>query len=845
MKHKLSLIDIYKLVPPLKKHCVGKRVSTVHSLSNKTIIIKLSDKSKIMIDIGNKMYLTNYDVPNINKVHQIQSVLRSHLLNRIVMDIRQLNLDRVVLIEFNLDYKLKVDLYGSGNLIFTKGDETIFEILKDVKNADFKEKLDLNLIKEKNVIEPLFLQKQPSKTTFSKFLMNYDYGKDLNNHLLSQVAELEQNFDIIQSLNAKILSSNENKGYIYYSKWSNMLLIDDIHTVTPIKLNLPNYIEKEFETFSAALDTYFNEVEQAKLFQKQQAQTVALNKKIKDIQNDQQRRMGELNKEILSYQNSAELIQEHSLLVSRILELVNNALATGMGWEKVEQVLEMDKIRFPELQHLEKVFFDKSEVSVFLDNELSRTLVKLKLDLTDFGNVQHFHDKRKHQTEKLLRTEQAYQKSLKSIQKSIDKEQNKIEKFYVDQQIIKKRTVYWFEKFHWFITSDGYLAIGGRDAHQNELLVKRYMKEGDLYLHADINGSPSTVLKGKPGGIPERSLAEAGAFTVCLSKAWDSKIVTSAYYVFPSQVSLTAPTGEYLKTGSFMIRGKKNFLPPIQLVLGFGVLFKTNKESAISHVKEPVEQNYIDSFKKLELAANEKPENIFAQSMVDQIEQNPILTQIIESTKARPADLMNKDLKEKRPQKQNATSNRTKKRQANKKSRKYKDQDEEEREIAISILEGRKLEKNDGKITENEITPTRPVEKLFIPTKTQDQYDEDKIKDAELEMNQFRDIDLLISDVLPDDYLEFAVPVCAPYEAMKTFKFKVKLTPGTEKKGKSAKTSLNLFLSQKELGSQEKELIQILSVDEIIRTIPNKCKVSAPNLEALKSKNKKQKKKKK
>lgn len=32
--------------------------------------------------------------------------------------------------------------------------------------------------------------------------------------------------------------------------------------------------------------------------------------------------------------------------------------------------------------------------------------------------------------------------------------------------------------------------------------------------------------------------------------------------VKPIQVSKTAPTGEYLTTGSFMIRGKKNYLPP-------------------------------------------------------------------------------------------------------------------------------------------------------------------------------------------------------------------------------------------------------------------------------------------
>jgi len=40
------------------------------------------------------------------------------------------------------------------------------------------------------------------------------------------------------------------------------------------------------------------------------------------------------------------------------------------------------------------------------------------------------------------------------------------------------------------------------------------------------------------------------------------------------QVSKTAPSGEYLPTGSFMIRGKKNFLPPHPLVMGLSFLFK-------------------------------------------------------------------------------------------------------------------------------------------------------------------------------------------------------------------------------------------------------------------------------
>ena len=34
-----------------------------------------------------------------------------------------------------------------------------------------------------------------------------------------------------------------------------------------------------------------------------------------------------------------------------------------------------------------------------------------------------------------------------------------------------------FEKFYWFISSDNYLIIGGRDQQQNELVVKKYLND--------------------------------------------------------------------------------------------------------------------------------------------------------------------------------------------------------------------------------------------------------------------------------------------------------------------------------------------------------------------------------
>ena len=73
---------------------------------------------------------------------------------------------------------------------------------------------------------------------------------------------------------------------------------------------------------------------------------------------------------------------------------------------------------------------------------------------------------------------------------------------------------------------------------------------------------------------------------VSYSAAWEAKIVTSAWWVHQSQVSKTAPTGEYLTTGSFMIRGKKNFLPPCYLMMGFGFMFKLDETCIENHLNE-------------------------------------------------------------------------------------------------------------------------------------------------------------------------------------------------------------------------------------------------------------------
>lgn len=108
-------------------------------------------------------------------------------------------------------------------------------------------------------------------------------------------------------------------------------------------------------------------------------------------------------------------------------------------------------------------------------------------------------------------------------------------------------------------------------------------------MHADMHGAASVIIKNHVGmtdaPIPPSTLSQAGNLAICTSSAWDSKAGMGAWWVNADQVSKTAPTGEYLSTGGFMVRGKKNFLPPATLLLGFAVLFQISEESKARHVK--------------------------------------------------------------------------------------------------------------------------------------------------------------------------------------------------------------------------------------------------------------------
>ena len=95
-----------------------------------------------------------------------------------------------------------------------------------------------------------------------------------------------------------------------------------------------------------------------------------------------------------------------------------------------------------------------------------------------------------------------------------------------------------------------------------------------------------------------------------------------------SQVSKSAPTGEYLSTGSFMIRGKKNYLPPSHLILGFGILFKLGDDCLENHKNERRVRTLETEVSAISLSEDTQSTVCCFSVKIDSIYRNPLIVRI-------------------------------------------------------------------------------------------------------------------------------------------------------------------------------------------------------------------------
>jgi predicted ribosome quality control (RQC) complex YloA/Tae2 family protein len=140
----------------------------------------------------------------------------------------------------------------------------------------------------------------------------------------------------------------------------------------------------------------------------------------------------------------------------------------------------------------------------------------------------------------------------------------------------RRQRVHWFERYRWFVTSEKGVVIAGRDASSNDLVVRRNLKDGDFYVHADLHGAASVVVKhAAPGETPlsDVTLHEAGQWAVAFSKAWRAGLASAeAFWVESEQVSKKAASGEFVARGAWVIHGTKHVMRDLPLELAIGVI---------------------------------------------------------------------------------------------------------------------------------------------------------------------------------------------------------------------------------------------------------------------------------
>lgn len=345
-----------------------------------------------------------------------------------------------------------------------------------------------------------------------------------------------------------------------------------------------------------------------------------------------------------------------------------------------------------------------------------------------------------------------------------------------------------------------------------------------------------------------------------------------------------------------MIRGKKNFLPPCHLILGLSFLFKLEDSSVERHKGERKVRKLEDDLASIateedhEIDIESSDESESQEELLKEVEKKLEIieenssdfpdTQIKFEHSTGKIDIV-KDVKSQqnvsddgqqeeeegtiihagsmrtkkveyklKPQKKQKhqpvpekkkdsekgenVPKRGQKGKLKKIKEKYKDQDEEDRALFMDLLKSsgaksnQKTKNQDTSESEQVISDAKLPHKIQFKEKNIDEIDDINVND-EVDM-----LDTLTGCPTEEDELLFAIPIVAPYQTLNNYKFKVKLTPGTGRRGKASKTALQMFLRDKNTSTREKDLMKAVKEDIIARNIPGKVKISTPNLQKLK-----------
>lgn len=556
----MSVIDVMAWISGARGWLLGARVANVYDVGGRILLKFKGPKwgGLVVAEPAVRIHATERLTTAGARMTPIAAVLRKYVRGARLEGIEQLGNDRIVRLNFSNGYSIVVEMLPRGVIALLDSEGAIVAADKYLEMRD-------RVIKPRHQYKPPPGPQRSITEITPENLAEYLKGqRDLIRGLVRSAGlpgeaaeeavyragldpktkpeslgtpDLEALAVVIKAI---VDESLEARGYLARG--------EDILEATPFKpLRLEGRAEiKEYQLIDNALDELFallaafkpeDEAERARL--------LASLRKAEETERAYREEAERLRR-------LAEEAAANYQLLESVRECVLRAWETG-GWKAVEGCDGISGTR-PEKGLYIVRLPSGSEVEVQLKEEPSKLIVRL------YAMAGEAEAKARRAAE-----------AKSEILAKLEEVRERILARQAEQLALKRRRM-WYEKYHWLITRNGFLAIGGRNAEQNESVVKKYLEERDIFMHADIHGAPAVVLKtgGREPSIED--LMDAAVVAAAYSRAWRAGLGSvSVYWVWGEQVSKSPPSGEYLARGAFMVYGKKNYLPPVPMRLSLGL----------------------------------------------------------------------------------------------------------------------------------------------------------------------------------------------------------------------------------------------------------------------------------
>jgi len=517
----------------------------------------------------NRIFITNYKKPSPAEPPNFCLLLRKHLEGSKIVDIRQHEFDRIIEISTEKNV-LIIELFSDGNVILCDSGRKIIMPLYSQQWKDRELKRRIPYVYPPHRINPFAV----SFEYFREYLANFDR---------KIIAVLAAGFGFGPVYAREILARSKIEESIPSERLSANLSVHLFNTireldnvsiqptlyedcVSPFVLEHQDAgkAKKHAADFSAALDEFFSEqqIRLAEDFEKEMKS--GHREKFERILKEQDSSLQKWSAKREEKKSKADIIYANYAAVEGILGAINREKASGMSWDEIKAVVK----QLPDGNLVKDINEGKALVTLVIEgNEIEFDFRKSVME-----NAQAYYEKSKLARKKIAGVHEAMERTKKRMEEAPEIE--RVER----PEKIERKARKWFEKFRWFISSEGFLVVGGKDATSNEVLVKKYTEKSDLVFHSDIHGSPFAVVKAGGKDIPAATRKEAAEFTAAYSKAWQSGLgAIDVYCIKPEQVSKQAQPGEYLPKGSFMIYGEREWFRGTELKVAIGIKIEKEK----------------------------------------------------------------------------------------------------------------------------------------------------------------------------------------------------------------------------------------------------------------------------